>query len=69
MIFSVCKQVNESLGYFVDNLIVTDNHNLNKLASSLEDNDFEDLSGIGLIHIDNLILSPPGTSSLSDEQK
>ena len=69
LIFSVCQQVNESLGYFIENLIVIDSQNVNKFASSLEDNDTEDSSGISWINIDNLILSPPGSSSLSDEQK
>lgn len=72
VIFSVCQQINELSGYFVENPVVIDSRELNESDQFSDDSESENLPGVHWLSSDdflNLSLSPPGISSLTDEQK
>lgn len=73
VIFSVCRQINELSGYFVENLVVIDSRELDESDQFSDDGESENLPRVHWVKIDDLLnkvrLAPPGRSSLSDEQK
>jgi hypothetical protein len=73
VIFSVCWQINESSGYFVENPVVINNQELDESDHFLDDSRTENLPGVrwfkSLDDLLKVLPYPPGTSLLSDEQK
>ncbi len=72
VIFSVCRQINELSGYFGENLVVIDSRELDESDQFSDDSESENLPGVHWLSFDDLLnvsLSPPGISSLTDEQK
>ncbi|GAB4184557.1 MAG: hypothetical protein Fur006_22140 [Coleofasciculaceae cyanobacterium] len=73
VIFNVCRQINDSSGYLVENPVVIDSRELDESDQFSDDSGSENLSGVHWFKsLDDLLklrLSPPGISSLTDEQK
>lgn len=74
VIFRVCQQINESSGCLVDNPVVIDSRKLDELDQFSDDSETENLPGVHWFKswdefFLNVLPSPPGRSSLSDEQK
>ena len=73
VIFSVCRQINESSGHLVDNPVVIDSRELDESDQFSDDSESDHLPGVhwfkSLDDLLKVLPSPPGISSLSDEQK